>query len=144
MKNYIITSNEYDIVNRRLKRLYERRTKLKNNITNITSKLKEVVVNTGITDDKMSAYVAELEEVENEIIEKEEEAAQLKDDLDYMNSRISNIKDTKEQVFVMYFIKGMKVKHIAPLIPCDSSTVYAKIKEIKKERQSSEKIRKNR
>lgn len=142
MKNYIITSNEYDIVNRRLKRLYERRTKLKNNIENITSKLKEVVVNTAVTDDKMSNYVAELEEVENEIKEKELEAAELKDDLDYMNNRISNIKDIKEQVFVMYYIKGMKPKHIAPLIPCDLSTVYAKIKEINVERQSSEKIRK--
>lgn len=142
MKNYIITSNEYDIVNRRLKRLYERRTKLKNNITNITSKLKEVVVNTGITDDKMSTYVAELERVEEEILEKEQEVAELKDDLDYMNSRISNIKDIKEQVFVMYYIKGMKPKHIAPLIPCDLSTVYEKIRKIKEERQSSQKIRK--
>lgn len=142
MKNYIITSNEYDITIRRLERLYERRTKLKNNIHNITSKLKEIVVNTSFSDDKMSSYVAELEEVENEIKEKELEAEQLKDDLDYMNSRISKINNIKEQVFVMYFIKGMKPKHIAPLIPCDLSTVYAKLREINRERQSAQKITK--
>ena len=142
MKNYIITSNEYDITIRRLERLYERRTKLKNNIHNITSKIKEVVVDAGFSNDKMSTYVAELEEVESEIKEKEIEAEQLKDDLDYMNSRISKINNIKEQVFVMYFIKGMKPKHIAPLIPCDLSTVYAKLREINTERQTSQKIQK--
>ena len=143
MKNYLITSNEYDIVNRRLKRLYAKKEKLINQINNITSTLKEVVVNGGINDDKMSTYVAELEQIEIEIREKEIEAEELKDDLEYMDSRISNIKNIKEQVFVMYFIKGMKVKHIAPIIPCDISTVYAKIKEINTERQNAEKIRIN-
>lgn len=142
MKNYIITSNEYDIVKRRLDRLYDRREKLKNNILNVTSKLQDVVVSSNANNDKMGSYVAELELVENEIAEKELEAADLKSDLDYMNSRISNIKDIKEQVFVMFYIKGMKPKHIAPLIPCDLSTVYAKLREIKEERQSSQKIQK--
>lgn len=142
MRNYIITSNEYDIVNRRLSRLYNRREQLKNNIHNITSKMKDVVVNGGVSIDKMSTYVAELELVENEIAVKEQEAADLKSDLDYINSRISDIEGIKEQVFVMYFIKGMKPKHIAPKIPCDLSTVYAKIREIKGERQCSQKIQK--
>lgn len=144
MKNYITTSNEYDIVMRRLNRLKERRTKLKNDIENITSKIKDVVVNTGFSDDKMSSYVAELEEVENEIVEKEEEAEKLKSDLDYMDSRISNIKNTKEQVFVMHFIRGMQPKHIALQLPCDISTVYKKIREINKEREVAKKSQKYR
>lgn len=142
MKNYLITSNEYDIVNRRLKRLYARKEKLELQINNITSTLKEVVVNGGISEDKMSSYVAEMEQIQIEIDELEGESAELKDDLDYMNSRISNIKNIKEQVFVMYFIKGMKPKHIAPLIPCDLSTVYIKLKEIKTERISFKKNQK--
>lgn len=142
MKNYIITSNEYEIVKRRLDRLYDRREKLKNNILNITSKLQDVVVSSNNNNDKMGTYVAELELVENEIAIKEQEANDLKSDLDYMDSRISNIQDIKEQVFVMFYIKGMKPKHIAPRIPCDLSTVYAKIREIKAERQSSQKIQK--
>jgi len=142
MKNYITTSNEYDIVMRRLNRLKERKTKLKNDIENITSKIKDVVVNTGFSDDKMSSYVAELEEVEKEIEEKEEEAEKLKSDLDYMDSRISNIKNTKEQVFVMHFIRGMQPKQIALQLPCDISTVYKKIREINKEREMAKKSQK--
>lgn len=142
MKDYITTSNEYDIVIRRLNRLKERKIKLKNDIENITSKIKDVVVNTGFSNDKMSSYVAELEEVENEIKEKEIEAAELQDDLIYMDSRISNIKNIKEQVFVMHFIRGMQPKHIALQIPCDISTVYKKIREINKEREVAKKNQK--
>ena len=142
MKNYIITSNEYEIVKRRLNRLYDRRDRLKNNILNITSKLQDVVVSSNTNNDKMSNYVAELELVENEIAEREQEANDLKSDLDYMDSRISNIESIKEQVFVLFYIRGMKPKHIAPKIPCDLSTVYAKIREINKERQCSQKIQK--
>lgn len=142
MKNYIITSSEYDIVNRRLNRLYKRREKLINDIHNITSKIKEVVVDTGFSEDKMSNYVAELEEVENEIKEKEIELSELEDDLRYMDSRISNIKNIKEQVFVMHFIRGMQPKHIALKLPCDVSTVYKKIREINKEREMAKKSQK--
>ncbi|MBP3920792.1 MAG: hypothetical protein J6D28_04430 [Bacilli bacterium] len=142
MKNYIITSNELDIVNRRLNRLYERKEALKNNMTNCTSHLKEVVSSGGVPEDKMTNYVAELEEIEIEIKELEEQATQLKDDLEYMDSRISNINEIKEQVFVMYFIRGLKPLQIAPKIPCGKSSVYRYIDEINKERASWEKIRK--
>lgn len=142
MKNYIITSNELDIVNRRIKRLKEKKDRLKENITSCTSKLKDVVSFGGTTDDKLSNYVAELEEVEKEIKELEEEATKLKGDLDYMDSRLSNINEIKEQVFVMYFIRGMKPLQIAPKIPCGKSSVYRYIDEINKERSSWEKIRK--
>lgn len=142
MKNYIITSNEYDIVNRRLERLKEKKERLKNNITSCTSKLKDVASFGSLSNDKMINYVAELEEIEKEIQELEEEAAKLKDDLDYMDSRLSNINEIKEQVFVKYFIKGMKPKEIAPKIPCGKSSVYRYIDEINKERASWEKIRK--
>ena len=135
MKNYIITSNEYDIVNRRLNRLYERKQKVKDQITNCTSHLKEVVSTGGITEDKMSNYVISLEEIENEISELEEQATLLKEDLDYMNSRIKSINEIKEQVFVHYFIKGLKPVQIAPLIPCGKSSVYRYISEIEKERK---------
>lgn len=142
MKNYIITSSEYDIVNRRLKRLYTKRERLELQINNITSTLKEVVVNGGESDDKMSSYVAEKEQVEIEIKELEGEAKELKEDLDYMDNRLSNINEIKEQVFVMYFIKGMKPKEIAPKIPCGKSSVYRYIDEINKERASWENMRK--
>lgn len=142
MKSYIITSNEYDIVNRRLNRLYDRKTKLYNNITSCTSKPKEVLTNGGVVSDKMTDYVAEMEEVDKEIKDLEEQAAKLRDDLDYMDSRLSNINEIKEQVFVKYFIKGMKPKDIAPKIPCGKSSVYRYIDEINKERASWEKIRK--
>lgn len=140
MKNYIITSNELDIVNRRLNRLYERKTKIKNNITSCTSHLKEVVSTSGgVPEDKMTNYVAELEEIEIEIKKLEEQAIQLKDDLEYMDSRISNINEIKEQVFVMYFIRGLKPLQIAPKIPCGKSSVYRYIDEINKERAYWEK-----
>lgn len=142
MKDYITTSNEYDIVTRRLKRLYAKKEKLEIQITNITSTIKEVVVNGGTSDDKMSSYVAEKEQIEIEIREKEIEAAELKDDLEYMDSRLSNINELKEQIFVMYFIRGMKVKDIALKAYCDISTVYKKIKEINKERELAKKIQK--
>lgn len=142
MKNYIITSSEYEIVNRRLKRLYTKRERLELQINNITSTLKEVVVNGGVSDDKMSSYVAEKEQVEIEIKELEGEAEELKEDLDYMDNRLSNINEIKEQVFVMYFIKGMKPKEIAPKIPCGKSSVYRYIDEINKERASWENMRK--
>lgn len=142
MKNYIITSNEYEIIKRRLNRLYEKRQKLKDNIHNITSKIKEVVTSGGNNQEKMLIYVAELEEVEKEIKEREEEATQLDDDLSYMLNRLSNIEDIKEQVFVMFYIRGMKPKHIALQIPCDISTVYKKIREINKERQEAKKSQK--
>lgn len=142
MKNYIITSNELDIVNRRLNRLYERKIKIKNDITNCTSHLKEVVSSGGVPEDKMNNYVIELEDIENEIKELEKQAAQLKDDLDYMDNRLSNINEIKEQVFVMYFIRGLKPLQIAPKIPCSKSSVYRYIDEINKERVSWEKIRK--
>lgn len=135
MKNYIITSSEYDIVNRRLNRLLEKREKLKNDITRITSRMKEVVSFGGFSNDKMTNYVSELEEIENEIKELRGEAAKLKSDLDYMDSRLTNINEIKEQVFVMYFIRGMKPKEIAPKIPCGKSSVYRYISEIEKERK---------
>lgn len=139
MKNYIITSSEYDIVNRRLQRLKEKKERLKNNITSCTSTIKEVVSFGGTTNDKMTNYVAELEEIEKEIQELEGEATKLKSDLDYMDSRLSNINEIKEQVFVMYFIRGLKPLQIAPKIPCGKSSVYRYIDEINKERASWEK-----
>lgn len=142
MKNYIITSNEYEIVTRRLKRLYDRKKRLKTDITNCTSKLKDIVVSSSLNNDKMINYVAALEEVEGEIKQLEKEALDLKDDLDYMNNRLSNINEIKEQIFVMYYIKGLEPKHIAPKIPCDISTVYKKIKEINKERKVAKKSQK--
>jgi chromosome segregation ATPase len=142
MKNYIITSNELDIVNRRLFRLYARKQKLNEEITNCNSHLKEIVTSGGVVSDKMTNYVAELEEVDNEILELENQAKELKTDLDYMDSRLSNINEIKEQVFVMYFIRGLKPLQIAPKIPCGKSSVYRYIDEINKERASWEKIRK--
>ena len=142
MKNYIITSSEYDIINRRLKRLYTRKEKIELALTDTTSKLKETVVSSGFNDDKIGTYIAELNEIEEEIEELEEQAKELKADLDYMDSRLSNINEIKEQVFVMHFIRGMKPKEIAPKIPCAKSSVYRYIDEINKEKASWEKIRK--
>lgn len=135
MKNYIITSSEYDIVNRRLKRLREKKKQLEDNITSCTSKLKDVVSFGGFSNDKMINYVAELEEIEEEIKELEKEATELKSDLDYMDSRLSNINEIKEQVFVMHFIRGLKPLQIAPKIPCGKSSVYRYIDEINRERR---------
>lgn len=142
MKNYIITSSEYDIINRRLKRLYTRKEKIELALTDTTSKLKETVVSSGFNDDKIGTYIAELNEIEEEIEELEEQGKELKADLDYMDSRLSNINEIKEQVFVMHFIRGMKPKEIAPKIPCGKSSVYRYIDEINKEKASWEKIRK--
>lgn len=142
MKNYIITMNELEIISRRLKRLYIRKEKIELALTNTTSKLKEVIVSGGSSNDKIGNYIVELEDTKSEIKELEEEAAKLKSDLDYMDNRLSNINEIKEQVFVMYFIKGMKPKDIAPKIPCGKSSVYRYIDEINIERASWEKIRK--
>lgn len=135
MKNYIITSSEYDIINRRLKRLYTRKEKIELALTDTTSKLKETAVSSGFNDDKIGTYIAELNEIEEEIEELEEQAKELKADLDYMDSRLSNINEIKEQVFVMHFIRGMKPKEIAPKIPCGKSSVYRYINEIEQERK---------
>lgn len=142
MKNYIITSNELDIIKRRLDRLYSRKEKIQAALTNTTGKLKDVVVSGGSNNDKIGNYIAELDEVTNEIKELEKESTILKDDLDYMDSRLSNITELKEQVFVMFFIKGMKPKDIAPKIPCDISTIYKKIREINAERKVATKNQK--
>ena len=139
IKNYIVTKNEYEMASRRLERLENRKVRLKSKITSCTSKLKEVVTSSSFNNDKMPKYVAVLVELEKEIEEVKEELFELKSDLDYMDSRISNIKELKEQVFVMYFIKGMQVKDIAATVYCDISTVYKKIREIKKEREAAKK-----
>ena len=57
MKNYIITQCEYDTTMKRLERLYERRIKLKNKMTNCTSALKQVATFGNATEDKMTNYV---------------------------------------------------------------------------------------
>ena len=142
MKNYIITQCEYDTTMKRLERLYERRIKLKNKMTNCTSALKQVATFGNATEDTMTNYVAALEEIEEEIKELEAEAYNLKTDLNYMENRIININEIKEQVFTRYFIKGEKPLEIAPKIPCGKSSVYRYIDEINKERASWEKIRK--
>lgn len=139
MKNYITTSNELDIICRRLKRLYARREKVQAALTNTTGKLKDVVVSGGTNNDKIGNYIAELDEIAVEIKELEEESAILKDDLDYMENRLSNINEIKEQVFTRYFIKGEKPLEIAPKIPCGKTTVYRYINEINAERASWEK-----
>lgn len=139
MKNYITTSNELDIICRRLKRLYVRREKVQAALTNTTGKLKDVVVSGGTNNDKIGNYIAELDEINVEIKELEEESAILKDDLDYMENRLSNINEIKEQVFTRYFIKGEKPLEIAPKIPCGKTTVYKYINEINEERASWEK-----
>lgn len=139
MKNYITTSNELDIICRRLKRLYVRREKVQAALTNTTGKLKDVVVSGGTNNDKIGNYIAELDEINVEIKELEEESAILKDDLDYMENRLSNINEIKEQVFTRYFIKGEKPLEIAPKIPCGKTTVYRYINEINAERASWEK-----
>ena len=139
MKNYITTSNELDIICRRLKRLYARREKVQAALTNTTGKLKDVVVSGGTNNDKIGNYIAELDEITVEIKELEEESAILKDDLDYMENRLSNINEIKEQVFTRYFIKGEKPLEIAPKIPCGKTTVYRYINEINAERASWEK-----
>lgn len=139
MKNYITTSNELDIICRRLKRLYARREKVQAALTNTTGKLKDVVVSGGTNNDKIGNYIAELDEINVEIKELEEESAILKDDLDYMENRLSNINEIKEQVFTRYFIKGEKPLEIAPKIPCGKTTVYKYINEINEERASWEK-----
>lgn len=139
MKNYITTSNELDIICRRLKRLYVRREKVQAALTNTTGKLKDVVVSGGTNNDKIGNYIAELDEINVEIKELEEESAILKDDLDYMENRLSNINEIKEQVFTRYFIKGEKPLEIATKIPCGKTTVYRYINEINAERASWEK-----
>lgn len=143
MKNYIITSSEYDIVIRRINRINEKKERLKTTITRITSQqLSEDPIHSSILEDKMANYVAELEEIELEIKELEEEAAKLKSDLDYMESRLTNIKEIKEKVFVFHFIKGLTPLQTAFSVPCGKSTVYRYIDEIKQERATWEKKRK--
>lgn len=134
MKNYLITLNDYEIVQRRLNRLYENKTRFQEQICKVTGVIKEVLVSGGVPSDKMTEYVSKIEEIDLEINELKQDSDKLKEDLDYMQERLSNIRDIKEQIFVMYFIKGMEVRNIAYRIPCDQSTVYRYIRQINKEK----------
>ena len=139
MKNYMITSNEHDIAKRRLNRLKDRKEKLKSAINKITSTLQTIVADGGELEDKMSKYMADLEEVEADIKELEAEVKELRSDLDFMVNKIYDIKEIKYKVFYWCFINNKAPLKAAKLVPCGKSTIYRYIDEINEDRKSWEK-----
>lgn len=137
MKDYYTINYEIIICNSTIKHLERKREKLFARATNTTSQLKQDITSGGSSENAIESYVQRLiDEVENELTEKEEELKELLLSKQKIEEALRKIAENKnndlERIFVYKFLDGKSEKEIAKLMPCDLSTVYRKIKQIKR------------
>jgi len=132
MKNYYQQLSELRIAETRLKTLQEKKMLLEAKVTKTTSTIKDVVAFSNSTNDKMTQYVIKCEELNKQIEELEREIKILRKGLQDMNDILKNISGIEERIFRLYFVENKTPTQISFIIPCDRSTVYRHIKDIKR------------
>lgn len=137
MKDYYTTVQEIKICEATIRRLKRKKEKLFLKATKTTGQIKEDVTNGGKSVNSIELYVQKLiDEVESELTEKEEELKELLVSKRKIEEALRNIAKNKnndlERIFVYFYIEGKDKKQISKLMPCDLSTVYRKLKEIKR------------
>lgn len=132
MKNYYQQLSELRIAEERLITLKEKKAMLENQITKITSTIKDVVAFGGVQNDKMTSYVIRCEDIDKQIEEIEEEIRILKKGLHQMDEILKNISGIEERIFRLYYIENKNPTQISFIIPCGKATVYRYLSKINK------------
>jgi DNA-directed RNA polymerase specialized sigma24 family protein len=137
MKDYYKINNEIIICNTTIRHLRKKRERLFARATNTTSQLKQDITSGGSPGNAIELYVQKLiDEVETELTEKLEELKELLLSKQKIKEALKKIAENKnndlERIFVYKYIDGKSEKEIARLMPCDLSTVYRKLKQIKR------------
>ena len=132
MKNYYQQLSELRIAEERLITLKEKKAMLENQITKITSTIKDVVAFGGVQSDKMTSYVIKCEDIDKQIDEVEEEIRILKKGLHQMDEILKNISGIEERIFRLYYIENKNPTQISFIIPCGKATVYRYLNKINK------------
>ena len=136
MKDYYTITQEIIICEASIRRLQKQKEKLFLKATKTTSQIKEDITSGGKKQNAIEVYVQKLiDKVEKDLAEKETELKELLLSKGKIEEALRNIAKNKnndlERIFVYKYIEGKNNKQIAELMPCDLSTVYRKIKEIK-------------
>lgn len=137
MKDYYKINNEIIICNSTINRLKRKKERLFAKAISTTSHLQQDITSGGSPENAIESYVQRLiDEVENELTEKEEELKELLLSKQKIEEALKKIAENKnndlERIFVYKYIDGKNIKEIARLMPCDLSTVYRKLKQIKR------------
>lgn len=135
MKNYFTQLQELKTAKERLNVLEQKKELYLVRATDVTSKLKEVVISGGASTDKMADYVIKCEIVNKEIEELKEEIGIMEAAINKMDSYLNEIRyksDTERRVFIYYYKDNRTPKEISLLIPCGIATVYRKLEKIEK------------
>lgn len=136
MRDYYTITQRIIICETTLKSLQKKKERLFIKATKTTSQLREEITSGGESVNAIELYVQTLiDEVENELTEKEEELKELLLSRGKIEEALRNIAKNKnndlERIFVYKYIEGRKPKEIAVLLPCGIATVYRKLNEIK-------------
>lgn len=136
MRDYYTITQEIKICEATIRRLQRKKEKLFSTATKTTGQLKEDITSGGQSTNTIELYVQKLiDEVESDLLEKEEELKELLLSKGKIEEALRNIAKNKnndlERIFVYKYIEGKSNKQISKLMPCDLSTVYRKIKHIK-------------
>ena len=124
IKNYYAQLSEIRIAETRLNTLLETKALIECKMLSITKELKEIPIYGTGQNDKMSAYVIKLEDINKQIEEKEEEIKILKKGLHKMDEILKHINGIEERVFRLYYIEGKTPTQISFIIPCSLATFY--------------------
>lgn len=133
MKHFFIQKQELATAEARLETLKERKKRLRSKILSCTAELKEGVISTSITEDKMQKYLIDVEEIDEEIRDLEEEIKCLKNNLAVMQQALEQMEDIKYKIFLYRYKDNLKVSEIARKIYCSGSRVYQLLDEIEVE-----------
>ena len=132
MRNYFIQIQELKIAEARLRTLEERKRRLKNKIISCTNELKDVVSFTNATNDKMTNYLIQIEEINDEIEELENEIHILNQNLNTMESALEQTKNVELEIFLLKYRDNLKVKEIARKKNYSIPRVYQYLNKINK------------
>ena len=132
MRNYFNQIRELEVAEARLYTLVERKERLKNKMVSCTNKLKDVVAFTNVTNDKMTNYLIQLEEIDEEIKELQTDICSLRENLEKMNIVFSQYNDIESKIFILRYKEKLKVKEIARIINYSIPRIYQYLEEINK------------
>lgn len=132
MRNYFIQLQELKTFEARLHTLIERKIRLKNKIKKCTRELKDDPSSSNFTNDKMTNYLIQLEELEEEILYYEQEICTLTQDLNMMEYALMEVKDTEHEIFLLKYKDNLKIEEIAKRKHYSSGRIYQYLDKINK------------